>query len=86
MLGRNDALGRHALGGGAEGGAGGPQGLARRRLPRRRADPELQEEFSKLGAMPDPSLDTPREGGRAPWQQLAEAERDFLVKTGRAQR
>jgi tripartite-type tricarboxylate transporter receptor subunit TctC len=49
------------------------------------ADPELVEEFRKLGAMPDPSLDSP-EKLNAAVQQMAEAERAFLVATGRAQR
>jgi tripartite-type tricarboxylate transporter receptor subunit TctC len=49
------------------------------------ADPELVEEFRNLGALPDPSLDTP-EKLNAAVQQMAEAERAYLVASGRAQR
>lgn len=47
------------------------------------ADPELIEEFRSLGALPDPSLDTP-EKVLAHVTQMAEFERDFQAR--RAQR
>jgi tripartite-type tricarboxylate transporter receptor subunit TctC len=47
------------------------------------ADPELVQEFRSLGAMPDPSLDTP-EKVMAEVTRMAEAERDFQAR--RAQR
>jgi tripartite-type tricarboxylate transporter receptor subunit TctC len=49
------------------------------------ADPELVEEFRNLGAMPDPSLDSPAKL-MAAVAQMAEAERAYLVASGRAQR
>lgn len=46
------------------------------------ADPELQAEFKKLGAIPDPSVDTPEKAAER-INKLAELERAFYVKTGR---
>lgn len=46
------------------------------------ADPELQEEFKKLGAIPDPSINTPEKLAERV-NRLAELEREFYVKTGR---
>ena len=43
------------------------------------------EEFRKLGALPDPSIDTPAKV-LANVTRMAEAERAFLVRTGRLQR
>jgi len=48
-------------------------------------DPELIEEFRNLGALPDPSLDTP-EKVQAHVLAMARAEEEFLVRTGRLQR
>ena len=45
------------------------------------ADPELVEEFRKLGAMPDPLLDTP-EKVQADVARMAEAERAFRAPAG----
>ena len=46
------------------------------------ADPELQAEFRKLGAVPDTSIAT-AEQTTAVVNRLAEAERQFYLKTGR---
>jgi tripartite-type tricarboxylate transporter receptor subunit TctC len=46
------------------------------------ADPELQAEFKKLGAVPDTSLDTPAKVAER-INRLAELERAFYEKTGR---
>ncbi|HYF08395.1 MAG TPA: tripartite tricarboxylate transporter substrate binding protein [Acetobacteraceae bacterium] len=48
-------------------------------------DPELIEEFRNLGALPDPSLDTP-EKVLANIAAMARAEEEFLIRTGRLQR
>ncbi len=48
-------------------------------------DPELVQEFRKLGALPDPSIDTPAKV-LANVTRMAEAERAFLVRAGRLQR
>lgn len=49
------------------------------------SDPALVEEFRGLGALPDPALDTP-EKLNAAVAQMAEAERAYLVASGRATR
>ncbi len=46
-------------------------------------DPELQQEFRNLGTVGDPALDTPAKV-QAAVAKLAELERAFLVKSGRA--
>jgi tripartite-type tricarboxylate transporter receptor subunit TctC len=46
------------------------------------ADPEIQEEFKKLGSVPDSKMNTPQLL-TAHLDKLAEAEREFYVKTGR---
>lgn len=46
------------------------------------ADPELQAEFKKLGAIPDPSINTSEKLAERV-NRLAELEREFYVKTGR---
>lgn len=48
-------------------------------------DPGLIEEFRNLGALPDPSLDTP-EKVQAAVAAMAREEEEFLVRTGRLQR
>ena len=48
-------------------------------------DPDLLQEMRNLGAMPDPSLDTPAKV-LADVQRMAQAERDYLVASGRAPR
>lgn len=48
-------------------------------------DPELIEEFRNLGALPDPSLDTP-EKVQANVARLAREEEEFLIRTGRLRR
>lgn len=48
-------------------------------------DPALVEEFRGLGALPDPALDTP-EKLNAAVAQMAEAERAYLVASGRVPR
>ncbi len=46
------------------------------------ADPDLQEEFRKLGSVPDPAIDTPAKAAER-LDRLAELEREFYAKTGR---
>lgn len=46
------------------------------------ADPELQSEFRKLGTVPDPTIATAQQT-TALVNRLAEAERQFYLKTGR---
>ncbi|NDG49310.1 MAG: tripartite tricarboxylate transporter substrate binding protein [Rhodospirillales bacterium] len=48
-------------------------------------DPEAAAEFRNLGALPDPALNTP-EALQADVVRMAQAERDFLIASGRAQR
>lgn len=49
------------------------------------SDPEAAQEFRNLGALPDPALDTPAKV-QADVARMAEAERAFLIQSGRAPR